>query len=1051
MLAGRLEIELAAEVARLRRDLQGGTDLLRNFVRDTDRMIRGLATTIGSVLGAAIGAISFDAIIKSAHEGEKSMLRLDAVIKATGASAGMSRAQIDALADSLAEVTQFTDEGFKDAAANIIRFGNISGQQFERTLKAAADLAAFTGTDVPAAAETLAKALASPAQGIERLQRTIGYLDESQIKAIKTMVEMGDTVGAQNEILEIMEKRLGGVAETMNTGYTKALGDAKKATDELFESIGRSGPVQATTTSFLTFVSDTFKDLKKIIEEGDWVEKALRLMAFAGGWRGVGNPTSGGAPGDGGAAARESALQAEAERLRKHRADMLAQDERAEKIALERQKKSAEEAFRARVAFAEAELKADEMFARDYAEAWKYADEYRNKEAEAAAKERDFIAKQEAEGNEDFAKIYAEAWRYANQQILAESRAREREERALWEGISDVVGTFFSDLVMNGKSAFDNLRRFVKQLLADMVALFAKRWVLQVAGVSGGASGGGDSIAGSLVNAGVSAVGNWAAGAAGFTGMGTMAGFTGAMTGAIPAAAIGAEAVAAGVGVNTVGTALGSSLSGVYSALAAIPVWGWIAMAVIAIGAWIAGKHKGGDKVGGSFFQGGAVPGTDNGRFFTPNQGDSYVRQMVEVTSLGYRDAVARLGGTAGGFNFGLGFDHDPAGTQQSRVSSMLTDAQGNIVYRRDNAGMDDKEVEGALALETQRMLVRALQETDLHDAIDALLDPFNATIATSEQLQAVLAQALEMKSIIDVLAIWNVEGMDIEAIQALQQGGETLTQTLERVGSALQTFEQLFYTESERHALGLERMNRQFEALGIVAPTSRDAFRALVESLDKDSPLWFAVISMAGAFDTLYPAIENVGDAVDDLADTTVAATQLFTAAVGQVVNGINDPLTLFAQGKPARDGLGSYLDNLSTGRSAPVGSDQRLREAVRQYEDALKLAQGGDVGAIGRLSGLHSTALGLYQQIYGSGSQTVDFYNRTFDQMAAISGVPNLQERTAKATEALLAKVSRTADSLEAIQQDQRTATDMIVKAVNANADRIARAVEAAPLGQR
>lgn len=341
-----------------------------------------------------------------------------------------------------------------------------------------------------------------------------------------------------------------------------------------------------------------------------------------------------------------------------------------------------------------------------------------------------------------------------------------RDHLSVWNQLGDLAGAFFSELVLDGKSAFDSLKRYVKQLLAEMLAVFAKRWVLNMAGQGSLATQAGQgtvSGAGSdLMSTGMSMAGNYAATAAGFTGVGTMAGFTGAMTGAIPAAAIGAEAVAAGVGVNTAATALGSSLSGVYTALAAIPVWGWIAMAVIAIGAWIAGKHKGGPKVGGSFFSGGDVPGTDNGRFFTPSQGDEQMRMFVDATSQGYQDAISRLGGTAGAFNFGAGFDHDPNGTARSRVSSLVTDASGRQIYGMRDREMDDKEVEAALGLEAQRMVLAALQASDWSGAtgVGNILNTVDVATATSEMITAVLGLADAFVQTMNLMKAINLDGV---------------------------------------------------------------------------------------------------------------------------------------------------------------------------------------------------------------------------------------------------------------------------------------------------
>lgn len=567
-----------------------------------------------------------------------------------------------------------------------------------------------------------------------------------------------------------------------------------------------------------------------------------------------------------------------------------------------------------------------------------------------------------------------------------------------WTQIGDVAGNFFADLVLHGKSAFDNLRKWVKQLLADMIALFAKRWVLQMAGVAGGASVGGDSIAGGLINAGTSAVGTWAGGALGIGGLWGVGGLTAGAAGTA-GIGVGASGTAAlyGAGAVEAGAATGGiAAEGFLTALGATG-WGLIIVAAIAVVAAIVSRNAGGPKVGGSFFSGGAVPGTDNGRFFTPNQGDSVVRQMVEATSLGYQDAISRLGGTAGSFNFGLGFDHDPHGSARSRVSSLLTDSAGRRIYGATDRQMDDKEVPGALGLEMKRMLVAALQNSDLHDALNALFDTIDVSAATSEQLDILLARAVEMKQIIDTLSLWDV-GLTVESIQMMVRGTETLGQTFNSVAASMSTFRQNFYTAEENQAHGLEIMRRQFEAMGLTLPSTRDAFRALVEGLDlsteSGSRLFRWLIDISGAFADLVPAIEGVDTAVADVVTTTTQVVQELREA-GRALS--DDFLTQWTAGGGVRHSIGDYLNNSLTSGLSPLDPRGRLSQAEKTFYDLLGKANAGDLDAGGKLQGARETYLQLAQAVYGSSSPFVGIFNKTFDELAKFADVATINERQA------------------------------------------------------
>ena len=57
--------------------------------------------------------------------------------------------------EELVGLTEFDDESIRNAQAQLLKFGEIAGTNFERALKAAADFAAFTGTDLPTAAQAI--------------------------------------------------------------------------------------------------------------------------------------------------------------------------------------------------------------------------------------------------------------------------------------------------------------------------------------------------------------------------------------------------------------------------------------------------------------------------------------------------------------------------------------------------------------------------------------------------------------------------------------------------------------------------------------------------------------------------------------------------------------------------------------------------------------------------------------------------------------------------------------------------------------------------------
>jgi hypothetical protein len=208
-------------------------------MRGLETSATGIRTAFAAVLGGTAATFLYKAVA-AFIDAEQASARLGATLKATGNAVGFTKEQLDALADSLAATTQFDDESIRNASASLIKFGNISGEAFNRALRAAMDWAAFTGEALPDAAQTIGAALSASEGGLGRLERQLGKLTYEEERFIKSLEDSGDAMGAQAEKLRIIEARIGGVADEMNTGLGAATADAEKAWDEFLEGFGRT-------------------------------------------------------------------------------------------------------------------------------------------------------------------------------------------------------------------------------------------------------------------------------------------------------------------------------------------------------------------------------------------------------------------------------------------------------------------------------------------------------------------------------------------------------------------------------------------------------------------------------------------------------------------------------------------------------------------------------------------------------------------------------------------------------------------------------------------
>jgi hypothetical protein len=239
-----------------------------------DSVVAGLGKikNIAGGLGLAFGlneALDFaKAVTRSTIEAEQASAKITATLKATGFSAGVTKAELDELAESLAKTTQFDDDGIRNAEAAFLKFGNIQEGVFERGITLATDLAALMGTDIESAAQTIGKALSSPAEGTGALEKQIGKLTKAQQDSIDAFVEQGNLASAQSAILDVLQGKIGGTANEMNTGLTKSTKDLSKAWDDMLEAFGKTEAFRVPVTSTLGFITDAISgvDIDKMIK-----------------------------------------------------------------------------------------------------------------------------------------------------------------------------------------------------------------------------------------------------------------------------------------------------------------------------------------------------------------------------------------------------------------------------------------------------------------------------------------------------------------------------------------------------------------------------------------------------------------------------------------------------------------------------------------------------------------------------------------------------------------------------------------------------------------
>jgi hypothetical protein len=189
----------------------------------------------GLIAGVSAGA-AFRKFINESAEAEESAVRLDIAFKAFGERAGVSRLALDQFAKTVQNTTQFSDDSVTRMQAVFLRFGNVTGDTFQRAQQVAVDLAAALGTDLEGSAQRLGLALQSPTQGMRVLRQAGIVLTAQERELLKSFEETGKIAAGQDLILKKLEGTYKGTAQALANTFNGALKQLQNQLGEIFES-----------------------------------------------------------------------------------------------------------------------------------------------------------------------------------------------------------------------------------------------------------------------------------------------------------------------------------------------------------------------------------------------------------------------------------------------------------------------------------------------------------------------------------------------------------------------------------------------------------------------------------------------------------------------------------------------------------------------------------------------------------------------------------------------------------------------------------------------
>ena len=196
------------------------------------------AAVIGltALTGMAVGAV------RAAEEAQVADNRLRNIVKSMGLFGAQTETVTQRLfdfADATELATAVDGDLIRSTQAKLLTFANLAktaddvGGAMDRATLAAIDLAAAGFGEAEQNAVQLGKALQDPIKGITALARSGVTFTEQEKEKIKTLVESGKVLEAQDMILSAIETQVGGTAAATATGSAKMTVAFNMMSDEI--------------------------------------------------------------------------------------------------------------------------------------------------------------------------------------------------------------------------------------------------------------------------------------------------------------------------------------------------------------------------------------------------------------------------------------------------------------------------------------------------------------------------------------------------------------------------------------------------------------------------------------------------------------------------------------------------------------------------------------------------------------------------------------------------------------------------------------------------
>jgi hypothetical protein len=597
---------------------------------------------------------------------------------------------------------------------------------------------------------------------------------------------------------------------------------------------------------------------------------------------------------------------------------------------------------------------------------------------------------------------------------LAE-RAALDEQLSMINSIESTAHSVWTNIFEGGKDAFTKLRDTLKATLLDLLyQMTVKKWVLSI----------GASITGSTGSLAQAAMGS-AGGLGNLASLGNLAGSLGnfgaglAGTGGSFASSVGAGLATDAMGATVTEGAAAATLGGASSIgamMAAIPGWGWAALAAAAVVSFM--NHGGGPKTEGGYAAGGlSIAGKDIGGNLQGSQrGDvSNAQSMSETISASYAKLAETMGLLDKKLDVGIFYSMDNAKGGTSLTQLQVTSSAG---YNRsdrvggiENVARGDDALKAALAEETVRLLIDGLKGSDLPQQFKDVFDGLAAdagvkdmgdaitrvTKARSEQLT--LEGKLFDLTATDAQKLAKLRDQERAAVDPLNAA--LLDQVYVQQDLAAATTA----ANDKAKSVAAERAGLDKQIMQLTGDTA--GLRKLeLDALDESNR---ALQNRIYALQDEASATKAAQSAEDALRAYYYAQSEAMTQAnIAAMQRAYADQQALLQSGK----GISDYLRQLITGRAGTASPESTLASTRSNYISDLTSARLGDIDASGRVTGSAQAYIEAQKGVTASGTMTQAVISQVISELQAMPQVQSYESQVASNTAAMAARIGQLVD---------------------------------------